>query len=384
MDVRYEHVTKNFGEFVALNDFSLEVPDHQFLVMLGPSGCGKTTALRCLAGLERPTSGTIRIGGNVVNHLQPRDRDVALVFQSYALYPQLTVGENIMYPLKIRRIPKDQRLRMAHDVAQRLEIDSLFDRRPMQLSGGQRQRVALARAIVRNPNVFLMDEPLSNLDARLRINMRSELKHLQKVLGTTTIYVTHDQVEAMTMADQVAVMRDGKLEQVGTPDEIYQTPETVYVAGFVGSPRMNMLSVHYDPESHIFAGEGFTIPAEPLLTRLAVDASKPADYILAIRPEDTHLSITEKPAAIQAIIYSVEPMGNETLVYVKVGSTNVVTREDAMFRAAIDTPCWLEMRADKLMLFYADNERRVPARTNGALPTQITLAPQSEQVDQTS
>src|SRR5258708_6436875 len=239
MDVQYEHVSKKFGQFTALNDLSLNVEDGCFLVLLGPSGCGKTTALRCLAGLEKPTSGVMRIGGRGVNRLQPRDRDVALVFQSYALYPQMSVGNNIMYPLRIRGIPKDERLRIARDVAKRLENDALSDRRPMQLSGGQRQRVALARAIVRDPNVFLMDEPLSNLDARLRVNMRAELKHLQKTLGTTTIYVTHDQVEAMTMADQIAVMRDGRLEQAGTPDEIYLSPESIYVAGVRCPPAVD-------------------------------------------------------------------------------------------------------------------------------------------------
>ncbi len=365
MDVRYEQVTKKFGQYLALNDFSLDVFDHQFLVLLGPSGCGKTTALRCLAGLEKPSSGLIRIGGKIVNHLQPRDRDVALVFQSYALYPQLTVGQNIMYPLRIRRIPKDERLRMAHDVAQRLEIDSLFDRRPMHLSGGQRQRVALARAIVRNPNVFLMDEPLSNLDARLRVNMRSELKHLQKTLGTTTIYVTHDQVEAMTMADQIAVMRDGKLEQVGTPDEIYLTPATLYVAGFVGSPRMNMLSARYDPAARVFVSQGFSLPAEPIVSRLAFDATKNANYILAIRPEHTLLSMTIKTDSIQGMVFDVEPMGNETLVYAKVGSITLITRQDAMFRAEIDSPCWLEMRPEKLLVFDEETERHVPEVTIG-------------------
>jgi len=364
MDVRYEHVTKQFGHYLALNDFSLEVPDHQFLVLLGPSGCGKTTALRCLAGLEKPTSGLIRIGGKVINHLQPRDRDVALVFQSYALYPQFSVGENIMYPLRIRKISREERLRLAHEVAQRLEIDSFFNRRPAQLSGGQRQRVALARAIVRKPTVFLMDEPLSNLDARLRNNMRTEIKHLQKLLGTTTIYVTHDQVEAMTMADQIAVMRDGKLEQVGTPDEIYQSPETLYVAGFVGNPRMNMLPVQYDPAAHVFAGQGFTIPADPLVASLDFDATKAEDYTLAIRPEHTHLNHAEKPDAvnIQGTIFGVEPMGNETLAHVQVGPHIVITREDAAFRAAIDSPCWLELPWNRLLLFDERTDHRVPAR----------------------
>jgi multiple sugar transport system ATP-binding protein len=360
MDVQYEHLTKKFGAVTALDDFTLHVPDGDFLVLLGPSGCGKTTALRCLAGLEKPTSGIIRIGGKVVNRLQPRDRDVALVFQSYALYPQMTVGNNIMYPLRIRHIPKEERLRMAHDVARRLEIDALFDRRPNQLSGGQRQRVALARAIVRNPNVFLMDEPLSNLDARLRVNMRAELKHLQKTLGTTTVYVTHDQAEAMTMADRIAVMRDGRLEQVGTPDEIYFSPETVYVAGFVGSPAMNLLNVRFDPATRALVGDGFNLPTTSIFAAHAVDETK--HYILGIRPEHLTLSLEARPGGIAGTVYAVEPMGNETLVYVKVGQSTLVARADAMLRAAVNTPCWLEMREDRLLLFDAETERRVPRR----------------------
>ena len=363
MDVQYEHLTKRFGQFTALNDFSLSVPDGNFLVLLGPSGCGKTTALRCLAGLEKPSGGVMRIGGRIVNHLQPRERDVALVFQSYALYPQMSVGDNIMYPLRIRRVPKPERLRMAHDVAQRLEIDKLFDRRPMQLSGWQRQRVALARAIVRNPNVFLMDEPLSNLDARLRVNMRAELKHLQKTLGTTTIYVTHDQAEAMTMADQIAIMRDGRLEQVGTPDEIYLSPDSIYVAGFVGSPSMNLMNVRYDSANHTFVGDGFTLPADPILRRLAVDSGTSANYTLGIRPEDITLNFEAKAGAIPGTIYAVEPMGNETLVNVQVGKAIIVTRADAMLRAAVQTPCWLSLRDDRLFLFDQQTERRIAQRT---------------------
>jgi multiple sugar transport system ATP-binding protein len=359
MDVQFEQLTKKFGGVTALDDFTLYVPDGEFLVLLGPSGCGKTTALRCLAGLEKPSSGLMRIGGKVVNRLQPRDRDVALVFQSYALYPQMTVGHNIMYPLRIRRVPMEKRLEMAHDVARRLEIDQLFDRRPNQLSGGQRQRVALARAIVRNPNVFLMDEPLSNLDARLRVNMRAELKHLQETLSTTTIYVTHDQAEAMTMADRIAIMRDGRLEQVGMPDEIYFSPETVYVAGFVGSPAMNLLDVRYDPVANVLAGDGFTVAPAMALALVTDTKSKGGNYVLGIRPEHLTLSFDAPHASIAGTIYAVEPMGSETLVYVKVSQSIVVVRADAMLRAAVNTPCWLELREDRLLVFDKSTERRL-------------------------
>lgn len=374
MDVQYEHLTKKFGSVVALNDFSLHVPDGEFLVLLGASGCGKTTALRCLAGLEKPSSGLIRIGGRVVNHLAPRERDIALVFQSYALYPQMTVGENIMYPLKVRKIPRAERLKMAQSVAQRLQIANLLDRRPAQLSGGQRQRVALARAIVRNPNVFLMDEPLSNLDAQLRVDMRAELKHLQETLGTTTIYVTHDQVEAMTMADRITVMRDGQLEQVGTPDEIYFTPQTMYVAKFVGSPSMNLLPVRFDAPARAFVGDGFTLAAGPFLERFAIDDAVSMEFVLGVRPEHLAVNFTEKPGSIAGKVYAVEPLGNETLLYASVGSALIITRADAMLRAEVHTPCWLEFRPEWAHMYDAVTQRRIPEKPGVAavLPKHMT------------
>jgi multiple sugar transport system ATP-binding protein len=241
--VRYEAVAKQFDDVVALESFDLEVPDGCFLVLLGPSGCGKTTALRILAGLEQPSEGRVFLGDRDVTALQPRDRDVAMVFQSYALYPHMSVEDNIGYPLKVRALGKPVRAAEVRKAAQLLEIDHLLGRRPRQLSGGQRQRVALARAIVRQPAVFLMDEPLSNLDAKLRASMRGELKRLQKRLETTTLYVTHDQAEATTMADLVAVLRDGRLQQLGTPDEIYDRPANRFVATFVGNPPMNVFPV---------------------------------------------------------------------------------------------------------------------------------------------
>ena len=224
MELRYQQVTKAFGSTIALHPLDLEIPDGCFLAMLGPSGCGKTTALRLLAGLETPTGGRIHIGERDVTDLAPKDRDVAMVFQSYALYPHKSVADNIAYPLRVRKVSKQRRAEQAREVAELLGIENLLDRQPKQLSGGQRQRVALARAIIRRPQVFLMDEPLSNLDAQLRAHMRIELKRLQRELSVTTLYVTHDQVEAMTMADLIAVIRDGRLEQVGSPAEIYGTP----------------------------------------------------------------------------------------------------------------------------------------------------------------
>jgi multiple sugar transport system ATP-binding protein len=360
MDIRYERVTKKFGEVVALSDFSLHVADGQFMVMLGPSGCGKTTALRCLAGLEKPTSGIIRIGERIVNNLEPRDRDISLVFQSYALYPHLSVGENIMYPLKIRGVPKEERRRRAKEVADILQIGELLNRPPRALSGGQRQRVALARAIVRNPAAFLMDEPLSNLDAMLRVHTRAELKHLQRSLGITTLYVTHDQAEAMTMADRVAVLNNGVLQQVGSTDDIYRRPVNTFVAAFVGSPSMNMFQVRFDPETRqLVKPPDFVYNARPLLERFSLEAG---EYILGVRSENAIISLRELPGGIAAKIYALEPMGNEVLVAVEVGDSRLIVRAEPLFQADIGLPCWLQFDARAVHLFDGKTEQRLLER----------------------
>ena len=239
--LRIEGLTKRYGNTNALDEFSLKVDSGQFMVLLGPSGCGKTTAVRCIAGLVNPTSGHIYIGDQMVNQLPPKDRDVAMVFQNYALYPHMTVYNNIAFPLKMRKVPKNQIDDKVRNVANLLDIEDLLDRKPKELSGGQMQRVALGRALVREPKVFLMDEPLSNLDAKLRTYMRTEIKKLQKKVGITTLYITHDQIEAMSMADQVAIMKSGLIQQIGTPGEVYQEPANTFVADFVGSPSMNFL-----------------------------------------------------------------------------------------------------------------------------------------------
>ncbi len=360
MDITYEHVTKQFGDVAALSDFSLHVADGEFMVMLGPSGCGKTTALRCLAGLERPSIGLIKIGQRVVNNLEPRDRDVSLVFQSYALYPHMSVRDNIMYPLRIRGMAKAERERQAQEVADRLEIGNLMDRRPRQLSGGQRQRVALARAIVRDPACFLMDEPLSNLDAKLRVHMRAELKHLQKSLGTTTLYVTHDQAEAMTMADRVAVLSNGVLLQVGTIDDIYRHPINVFVATFVGSPSMNLLPVSFEPASCQLIQAGlFAMDAAPLLPRYKIGAAPGDDYVLGVRPEDFAVSLESRPNGIPAEIYAIEPMGNEALVAVDAGDARLIARAAPTFQAPIGTHCWLTFEPSAVHLFESASQKRV-------------------------
>ncbi len=328
--VSYRGVEKRFDSVVALRALDLDVPDHTFLALLGPSGCGKTTALRILAGLERPTGGRVMIGERDVTRLQPRDRDIAMVFQSYALYPQMTAGENIGYPLRIRRVPPEERARRVAEVAEALEVGHLLGRRPRQLSGGQRQRIALARAIVRDPAAFLMDEPLSNLDARLRLTMRGEIKRLCHRLGATTLYVTHDQAEALTMADLVAVMRDGELQQLAPPDEIYDRPANIFVATFIGSPPMNRLGAEVGNEGLHVAG--ITMPLNG--TRRAACLERGVKD-LGIRPEDVRLVAPGQPATLTGEVYVVEPMGNETLVDLNAGGERITARAPKGFSARI-------------------------------------------------
>src|SRR5436190_3512703 len=263
MSISLQHLSKSFGADYVVDDLSLEIADGEFVVLLGPSGCGKTTTLRMIAGLEQATSGDILIDSRRVNDLPPQKRDVAMVFQSYALYPHMSVAENVGYPLRVRKLSPEEIRRQVGQVAVRLEIEPLLDRKPRELSGGERQRVALARAIIRQPRAFLMDEPLSNLDARLRLQMRGELKHLQGQLGTTTVYVTHDQAEAMTLGHRVAVMNRGKLQQFDTPLTIYNQPANRFVAEFVGSPAMNFIEGHFDKSNAIFVGHGIRLHLDP-------------------------------------------------------------------------------------------------------------------------
>jgi multiple sugar transport system ATP-binding protein len=328
--VRYEAVEKRFGALTVLRGLNLDVPDHAFVALLGPSGCGKTTALRLLAGLDLPSAGRILIGERDVTRLQPRDRDLAMVFQSYALYPQMTVLQNIAYPLRIRKVEAADTARRVSEVAASLEIDHLLHRRPRQLSGGQRQRVALARAIVRDPAAFLMDEPLSNLDARLRLTMRGEIKRLCQRLGSTTIYVTHDQAEALTMADLVAVMKEGQVQQIAPPAEVYERPANRFVATFVGSPAMNVLTADIDEGGLRIGSATFALDA---MRRDACRAAM-ADAV-GIRPEDVSLADPNTPGALTAEIYVVEPMGNETLVDLRLNGERVSVRTHKGFTAPI-------------------------------------------------
>src|SRR5256885_13766688 len=356
MELRYEQVCKRFGAVDALIDLNLPAPDGCFLAMLGPSGCGKTTALRLLAGREEPTSGHMFIGNRDVTHLHPRDRDIAMVFQSYALYPHKTVSENIDYPLRIRgRVSKAARTERIDQVSRMLNIEPYLERYPRQLSGGQRQRVALARAIVRQPQAFLMDEPLSNLDAQLRFQMRAELKRLQKSLAVTTVYVTHDQLEAMTMADLIAVLSNGRLQQLATPAEIYARPANLFVASFCRSAPMNL--VHgAATNGHFQRAEG-TFP---------IDNGPASELVLGFRPENAQLNMRGAPDSFAGEIYVVEPLGSETLVSVKVGADRVNVRVWSDFQGQIGDQCGVRPDASRTVLFETDSGQLIQGSTNGA------------------
>src|SRR5436305_9968895 len=312
-----EEVTKEFpGGTIAVDQLSLDIADGDFVILVGSSGCGKTTALRMIAGLEKATSGTIRIGGRVVNEVSARDRDIAMVFQNYALYPHMTVYRNLAYPLRQRRVPKREINRRVQEVAEMLSLDALLRRRPAQLSGGQRQRVAMGRALVREPKVFLLDEPLSNLDAKLRVQMRAGLKRLHGQLGVTTVYVTHDQVEAMTLGDRIAVLSDGKLQQLGPPQEVYDHPANVFVAGFIGSPPMNLL--------HGAARQGRVIAGELVLERPGI---RDGDVVVGLRPEAMR-PVRDGMPSLDFRVDVVEPLGDELIVHGSLGAELIAVERE--------------------------------------------------------
>jgi multiple sugar transport system ATP-binding protein len=358
--VRYDDVTRSFGSVVALSRLTLTIPDGSFLALLGPSGCGKTTALRILAGLEQPTSGRVLIGETDVTELDPRKRDVAMVFQNYALYPHMDVARNIGYPLRIRGVADAEIAARVDRVARLLTIGELLARRPKDLSGGQRQRVALARAIVRQPRAFLMDEPLSNLDAKLRMQMRGEIKHLQQTLATTTIFVTHDQAEALTMADVIAVIDRGALQQVGDPDDIYHEPANRFVAGFVGNPGMNLLACRLDRAARMLHGDGWSFAIGAAAAELASQLG--GDKVeFGVRPEDVALTDDDEAGTVGAEVYAVEPMGNETLVELRLGRAQFMVRTLSRFRARGGASCRLDLRASRRFFFDLATGRRLLA-----------------------
>jgi multiple sugar transport system ATP-binding protein len=323
-NVRFEQVSKRFDDISAVADLNLEIQDGEFLALVGPSGCGKSTTLRLLAGLESPTGGRLVIGDRVVNDVPAKDRDIAMVFQSYALYPHMTVFENMAFGLRLRRVSKAEIHQRVEDAAKILGIDDLLNRKPRQLSGGQRQRVALGRAIVRDPAVFLLDEPLSNLDAKLRIQTRTEIKKLHQRLGGTFLYVTHDQVEAMTMATRIAVLNSGVLQQVGSPQELYDAPRNMFVAGFIGSPSMNFFdaTVHTDHQGMFLESPGFRVPVSQQHARALLPHASER-VILGIRPEDVHDNDFRPPeielCPVVARVDVTELLGNETLVHMLLG-----------------------------------------------------------------
>jgi multiple sugar transport system ATP-binding protein len=333
-EVRFEHVTKQFGEVVAVSDFNLDIPDKAFLVLVGPSGCGKSTALRLRAGLEEISEGEIYIGDRLVNNVAPKDRDIAMVFQSYALYPHMSVYNNMAFGLSLRKTPKPEIERRVKEAARVLGMEDLLKRKPRQLSGGQRQRVALGRAIVREPAAFLFDEPLSNLDAKLRVQTRAELSKLHERLGTTFIYVTHDQIEAMTMATSIAVMNAGVLQQVGAPQVVYERPDNMFVAGFIGSPSMNFfdVTVAKDGEEDMYLdAEVFRLPLPPD-RRAALTPYTGRKVILGLRPENIHVPEYLPPGIIaspvKATVDVVEAMGSELFVYLVNGGKQFLARVD--------------------------------------------------------
>jgi len=352
--IDFDHVHRQFvGQPVAaVQDLSLGVNDGELLIMLGPSGCGKTTALRMVAGLEEPDAGDIRIGGESVVGLEPKDRDIALVFQQYALYPHLSVRDNILYPLKIRRMSKEERNRRVAHAAELLGLTRLLDRKPIQLSGGEQQRVALGRAIVREPRAFLMDEPLSNLDAKLRTTMRTEIKALQHQLGITTLFVTHDQAEAMTMADRIAVMSTGRLQQLGTPDEIYDYPANLFVAEFIGNPPMNVLDVERANGSLVAEG-GWVLPVPR-----GLDGARGAIKV-GLRPEAIRVSLAPAVGAQPAAVFLSEPLGSEVIINVKLGEKLLKVRAEPHVRPTPEQVVYLEPDPSGLRVFDAESGKAI-------------------------
>jgi inositol-phosphate transport system ATP-binding protein len=352
MKVKLEKLTKQWGQVIGADSMDLDIRDGEFVAFLGPSGCGKTTTLLMVAGIYKPTAGAIYFDDRLVNQVAPKDRNIGMVFQSYALYPHMTVFQNISYPLKLKKVPAQEMQERTRRVAATMGIDHLLDRKPAQLSGGQQQRVALGRALVKEPSLLLFDEPLSNLDARLRLAMRSEIKRLQMELGVTSIYVTHDQVEAMTMADRIAVMKDGKLQAYDTPDELYDRPRTMFIAGFLGNPPMNFMEVEVlRTNGDFFArrpGVDLVIPPER-----GEKAAGQRQVTLGIRPED----ITVAGEGIPGEAYVVEPLGRDDLVDVLVGNTHLHVLADPGLGLKIGNQVKLKFNTAKVQLFDPQTEQ---------------------------
>jgi len=362
--VSFDNVTKRYGEVVAVDDLNLEIRDGEFMVLVGPSGCGKTTSLRMIAGLEEISNGTLRIGDRVVNDVAPKDRDIAMVFQSYALYPHMSVYDNLAFGLKLRKVPKADIDRRVKEAAETIQLTGLLERKPKELSGGQRQRVALGRAIVREPAVFLMDEPLSNLDAKLRVQTRAEIARLHQRLKTTIVYVTHDQVEAMTMGSRIAVMSQAKLQQVGVPQQLYDHPANQFVAGFIGSPAMNFVetTVTGAGESASLEAPGVSIPMPPRF-REAVGPTSGRKIVAGFRPEHLDIGVAGGGvAAMPARADVVEYLGNEELLHVDIGGADLVAIVSAAHKVQPGDAITLVLPFDKLHLFDPESGLSLTSR----------------------
>ncbi len=362
--VTLKNVSKRFGQVEAVKDASLEIKDKEFLVLVGPSGCGKSTTLRMIAGLEEITEGTIEIGDTIVNDIPPKDRDIAMVFQNYALYPHMNVYDNMAFGLKLRKFPRDEIERRVQEAAEILSIEPLLDRKPKQLSGGQRQRVALGRAIVREPKVFLMDEPLSNLDAKLRVQMRTELSKLHERLQTTVIYVTHDQTEAMTMGDRIVVLKDGYIQQVDDPLTLYNKPNNMFVAGFIGSPAMNFIDAELQKEN----GSYYLVGPREFKIKVPGDKNPQVkDYenknvVFGIRPEDlidagiSQEFEVEDDNSLKASVEVLEPMGSEIYLYLAIGRHSLTARVEAESKAKVGDNITLGVNTGKMHIFDSETE----------------------------
>lgn len=352
-EVRLVRVQKRFGDVVAVREVSLTIRDREFVVLVGPSGCGKSTTLRMVAGLEEISDGDIYIGDRLVNQVAPKDRDIAMVFQSYALYPHMTVFENMAFGLRLQRLPRAEIEQRVHEAAQILGLEGLLERRPGAMSGGQRQRVAMGRAIVRRPAVFLFDEPLSNLDAKLRVQMRTEIARLHHQLKSTSIYVTHDQVEAMTLADRIVVMNQGEIQQVGSPMELYNHPNNLFVASFIGSPSMNLIDCECQEEAGklVLKADGLTFSL-PDIWRKAVQGTQQNQWVLGVRPQHIKLAKHSDDASISNAVLEVqEPLGAETFLYLRCGRQQVVLREESEQPHTIGASYQLQLDPNQIHLF---------------------------------
>jgi len=348
--IQLKGIQKRWGAVWGVRDVDIDIADEEFLVLLGPSGCGKTTTMRMIAGLEDPSEGEIVVDGMVVNEVDARDRDVAMVFQGYALYPNMTIYENIRFPLRMRDVPRQDHDRLVREAAEMVELGEYLDRKPGALSGGQRQRAALARAVVRHPQVFLMDEPLSNLDAKLRQSMRVQIKHLQRQLKITTVYVTHDQIEAMTLADRIVVMQGGTIQQIGTPDEIYGDPENAFVASFIGAPPMNLIDGKI--EDGKFIADSVEVPG--------VGVNREGPVILGVRPEDCAVVSRDTPRHdMTGEVYGVEPTGDTTFLTLRVGERNMEIKAERDYRPALGVEEKVVLDTECLYFFDVRSGQRV-------------------------